>query len=466
MAVREKELAALPRASDPPRTAGRAGRSPHRPVPPWLPPPPQAGHGLLHGHDRLHRLQGLRGGVQAVEPAPRGRVQLDRQQLRQHGGAVGHVLAAREVHRAVPQGRPWRAPTASVEPRVTLPAADPAVDEPTSCARPARKPRPALADDERRLQALRHGPLPAGLPDRRHPSQRVRERLHPARHLQRLLLLRRRLPVRRHHPRHFDGHSHKCTLCYDRQKDGLVPACAKACPTASIQFGPVEELRERARKTGRGAAPPGVTGAHLYGDAPSETYSGLNSFYLLVDRPSVYGLPDKPFNPWLHMGGDYVRVPRGRADRHRRARRGVSSRDLRCQATSRSHRSRGWLRARDVTKAPPWHGLVAWDLLFNNLTTGLFLIAALGELASPALLTPVAKVAYPLALVLLLVDLVCLVLDLGDPLRFHHMLRVFKPSSPMSLGTWCLTIYSFPLTSWRAAPQPAAGWVARARVGP
>jgi Polysulphide reductase, NrfD len=99
-----------------------------------------------------------------------------------------------------------------------------------------------------------------------------------------------------------------------------------------------------------------------------------------------------------------------------------------------------------VTKAPAWHGLVAWDLLFNNLTTGLFLVAATGELAAPAVFTPVAKVAYPVALVLLLADLLCLVLDLGDPLRFHHMLRVFKPSSPMSLGTWCLTIYSLPLT--------------------
>jgi hypothetical protein len=101
---------------------------------------------------------------------------------------------------------------------------------------------------------------------------------------------------------------------------------------------------------------------------------------------------------------------------------------------------------RPVTKAPDWHGLVAWDLLFNNLTTGLFLVAAISELAAPAVFTPVAKVAYPVALVLLLVDLLCLVLDLGDPLRFHHMLRVFKPSSPMSLGTWCLTIYSLPLT--------------------
>jgi Polysulphide reductase, NrfD len=102
--------------------------------------------------------------------------------------------------------------------------------------------------------------------------------------------------------------------------------------------------------------------------------------------------------------------------------------------------------AQDVTKVPGWHGLVAWDLLFNNLTTGLFLFAAVGELASPGLLGPVAKAAYPVALVFLLTDLMMLVADLGDPLRFHHMLRVFKPSSPMSLGTWSLTVYSLPLT--------------------
>jgi hypothetical protein len=102
--------------------------------------------------------------------------------------------------------------------------------------------------------------------------------------------------------------------------------------------------------------------------------------------------------------------------------------------------------AQDVTKVPGWHGLVAWDLLFNNLTTGLFLFAAVGELALPGLLAPVARAAYPVALAFLLIDLMLLVLDLGDPLRFHHMLRVFKPSSPMSLGTWSLTVYSLPLT--------------------
>jgi len=100
-----------------------------------------------------------------------------------------------------------------------------------------------------------------------------------------------------------------------------------------------------------------------------------------------------------------------------------------------------------VTKAPGWHGIIAWDALFNGMAMGLFLVAAVSELAAPAIFAPVAKVAYPIALLILLVDLVLLVLDLGDSLRFHHMLRVFKPGSPMSLGTWCLTIFSLPLTA-------------------
>jgi formate dehydrogenase iron-sulfur subunit len=107
------------------------------------------------------------------------------------------------------------------------------------------------------------------------------------------------------------GHSHKCTLCYDRQRDGLEPACAKACPTQSIHFGPVDELREQARKRVEQLHQRGVPQAYLYGDVPTETYSEMHSFYLLVDRPSVYGLPDAPFNPWLHMMGDYVRSVAG-----------------------------------------------------------------------------------------------------------------------------------------------------------
>ncbi len=100
-----------------------------------------------------------------------------------------------------------------------------------------------------------------------------------------------------------------------------------------------------------------------------------------------------------------------------------------------------------VTKVPGWHGMIALDALLNGMATGLFMAAAVSELAAPAVFTPVAKVAYPVSLVLLLVDLVLLVFDLGDPLRFHHMLRVFKLGSPMSVGTWCLTIFSLPLTA-------------------
>ncbi|HET8624100.1 MAG TPA: 4Fe-4S dicluster domain-containing protein [Gemmatimonadales bacterium] len=105
-----------------------------------------------------------------------------------------------------------------------------------------------------------------------------------------------------------DGRAHKCTLCFDRQRDGLVPACAKACPTESIQFGPIDELRERARKRVDDLQRRGVKDAYLYGDVPTASYSGLNSFYLLVDRPSVYGLPETPVNPWLAMKGDYLRA--------------------------------------------------------------------------------------------------------------------------------------------------------------
>jgi hypothetical protein len=112
-----------------------------------------------------------------------------------------------------------------------------------------------------------------------------------------------------------------------------------------------------------------------------------------------------------------------------------------------------------VTKVPGWHGIIAWDALLNGMATGLFLAAAISEFAAPEIFVRVAKVAYPIAFVLLIVDLGLLVLDLGDPLRFHHMLRVFKPSSPMSLGTWCLTIFSLPLTAAAALSVLAeVGW--------
>jgi formate dehydrogenase iron-sulfur subunit len=109
----------------------------------------------------------------------------------------------------------------------------------------------------------------------------------------------------------FDGHAHKCTLCYDRQRDGMTPACAKACPTASIQFGPVDELRERARRRVDDLKSRGVEQAHLYGDRPTASYSALHAFFLLTDRPSRYGLPEQPEIPQRHLAGDYLRSAAG-----------------------------------------------------------------------------------------------------------------------------------------------------------
>jgi hypothetical protein len=115
---------------------------------------------------------------------------------------------------------------------------------------------------------------------------------------------------------------------------------------------------------------------------------------------------------------------------------------------------------RDVTQPPNWHFLVELDFFLNATTTGLFLVAAVCNLVRPDLFTPLAHWAYPIALVALLADLACLVFDLGNPARFHHMLRVFKLLSPMSLGTWCLTAYSVPLTLLVAADLfGSPGWL-------
>ncbi|MFE2599396.1 4Fe-4S dicluster domain-containing protein [Streptomyces sp. NPDC059396] len=91
-----------------------------------------------------------------------------------------------------------------------------------------------------------------------------------------------------------DGRAFKCTMCYDRLGAGQEPACAKACPTESIQFGVLDELRERAaRRVGRLHAA-GVTEARLYGHEPDDGVGGDGAFFLLLDRPEVYGLPPDP----------------------------------------------------------------------------------------------------------------------------------------------------------------------------
>jgi formate dehydrogenase iron-sulfur subunit len=87
------------------------------------------------------------------------------------------------------------------------------------------------------------------------------------------------------------GVARKCTLCYDRLQGGLEPACAKACPTESIQFGPLDELRAKAERRLAQVHAQGIPEANLYGH-DDKVYGGLNAFFLLMDKPEVYKLPN------------------------------------------------------------------------------------------------------------------------------------------------------------------------------
>jgi formate dehydrogenase iron-sulfur subunit len=94
---------------------------------------------------------------------------------------------------------------------------------------------------------------------------------------------------------------HKCTLCDDRIHSGLGTACAKACPTGSIEFGDVDQLREKAAKRLATLKSTGQEKAQLYGADPNGDLNGLNVFYLLMDKPSVYGQPEKPVLPQKNL---------------------------------------------------------------------------------------------------------------------------------------------------------------------
>ena len=99
----------------------------------------------------------------------------------------------------------------------------------------------------------------------------------------------------------------KCTFCYDRLQNGLSPACAQACPTQSIQFGPLEELKKRAAARVQQLHERGDAKARLYG-ADEKVLGGLSSFYLLVDEPEVYGLPSAPKEPRQSVPGSSWRA--------------------------------------------------------------------------------------------------------------------------------------------------------------
>jgi formate dehydrogenase iron-sulfur subunit len=101
--------------------------------------------------------------------------------------------------------------------------------------------------------------------------------------------------------RHPDGRVWKCTLCYDRLKVGQEPACSQACPTKSIQFGPLALLRARADERVAALQDAGVDGARLYGADSGDGVGGMGAFFLLLDEPEVYGLPPDPVVTTTHL---------------------------------------------------------------------------------------------------------------------------------------------------------------------
>ena len=97
-----------------------------------------------------------------------------------------------------------------------------------------------------------------------------------------------------------DGRAFKCTFCYDRQRAGLVPACAKACPTQSIQFGNLDELRNRAKDRVDELHERGYQDARIY-DPQETSVAGIHAFFVILGQPETYNLPPAPEVPTVYL---------------------------------------------------------------------------------------------------------------------------------------------------------------------
>jgi formate dehydrogenase iron-sulfur subunit len=105
-----------------------------------------------------------------------------------------------------------------------------------------------------------------------------------------------------------DGRVWKCTLCYDRLKDDQEPACAHACPTKSIKFGDLDDLRDLAEERLRTLTAAGAEKAQLYLHDSDDGVGGAGAFFLLLDEPEVYGLPPDPIDATRDLGTTWAAV--------------------------------------------------------------------------------------------------------------------------------------------------------------
>lgn len=127
-----------------------------------------------------------------------------------------------------------------------------------------------------------------------------------------------------------------------------------------------------------------------------------------------------------------------------------------------------------MLKPPTWRWHIAWYFFLEGISAGASLTSSLASLYGGRGMKPVVGAGRYTAFLSLLPCPPLLIADLGDPARFHHMLRVFKPSSPMNLGAWTLLAYSLPVTllagkqalsdlPLRRFPLKVAGWLMPSR---
>jgi formate dehydrogenase iron-sulfur subunit len=102
-----------------------------------------------------------------------------------------------------------------------------------------------------------------------------------------------------------DGRAFKCTFCYDRQKVGLTPACAQACPTESIKFGEIEELRQTASERVLNLKRNGMSDATLY-DPTETSVQGTHAMFIVRGDPRAYNLPPKPEVPTIYLKQGWI----------------------------------------------------------------------------------------------------------------------------------------------------------------
>ena len=296
-----------------------------------------------------------------------------------------------------------------------------------------------------------------------------------------------------------DHQAHKCTLCYDRLKDGLEPACAKACPTDSIQFGPVDELlrarpgtRRRPPRARRRATP---TSTATAADGGTGGIDGLNAFFILTAPPEVYNLPSQPELPqrkvlpaFLHHRGHGHRAGRGGGARRCGDARepAIPSAPVMAAAADRPQdvarhterplgaaagrgRSAGRLGDENELLRRAGDPQAALEVARSSPTSSsaaspaaATCVATIAELVGGAGGRPIARAGRYISFAALLPCPLLLILDLGRPERFLHMLRVFKLRSPMSVGIWGLTSSAASAPFRPASRPPTTGCSRRA----